>query len=252
MKIIEAINRIDALKHNTYTQADKVRWLSTLDGMVKNHVIDTHEGAEEVSFTGYDGNTDLQTELLMPAPYDEAYLIWMESKIDYHNGEYGKYNNAVEMFNTAYDRYKAFYNRTHMPKTTKFKYFGGSATKQYQPTNPVVSVPTVRIAEVELLAEKWVGDASPYSQVVTIPGITNYSQVDLTPSVEQLAIFHNKDLAFVTENEDGVVAVYAIGQKPENDYTIQVSHLLGINWPLISEEYIYNFIKFLKDLEFFD
>ena len=123
MKIIEAINRIDALKHNTYTQADKVRWLSTLDSMVKDHVIDTHEGAEDVIFTGYDDSTDLQTELLMPAPYDEAYLLWMESKIDYHNGEYGKYNNAVEAFTTFYDGYKAYYNRNHMPKAKKFKYF---------------------------------------------------------------------------------------------------------------------------------
>ena len=123
MKIIEAINRIDALKHNTYSQTDKVRWLSTLDSMAKNHVIDTHEGAEEVSFTGYDDNTDLQTELLIPAPYDEAYLRWLEAQIDYHNGEYGKYNNAVEAFTTFYDGYKAYYNRTHMPKAKKIKYF---------------------------------------------------------------------------------------------------------------------------------
>jgi hypothetical protein len=61
MKIIEAINRIDALKHNTYTQSDKVRWLSTLDSMVKNHVIDTHDGAEDDVFTGYDDNTDINT-----------------------------------------------------------------------------------------------------------------------------------------------------------------------------------------------
>lgn len=123
MKLIEAINRIDALKHNTYTQSDKVRWLSTLDSMVKTHVIDTHEGAEEVTFTGYNDETPIDTELLIPAPYDEAYLCWLESKIDYHNGEYGKYNNAVEAFNTFYEGYKVQYNRTHMPKTKKFKYF---------------------------------------------------------------------------------------------------------------------------------
>ena len=123
MKIIEAINRIDALKHNTYTQSDKVRWLSTLDSMVKNHVIDTHEVAEDVVFTGYDDNTDINTELLIPAPYDEAYLRWLEAQIDYHNGEYGRYNNALDMFSTFYDGYKADYNRTHMPKRTKLKYF---------------------------------------------------------------------------------------------------------------------------------
>lgn len=140
MKIIEAINRIDALKHNTYSQTDKVRWLSTLDNMVKNHVIDTHEGAEEVSFTGYDDSTDVQTELLIPAPYDDAYLLWMESKIDYYNGEYSKYNNAAEAFNTAYDSYKAYYNRTHMPKGKKFKYFGEPTSAQYQSANSVVKI----------------------------------------------------------------------------------------------------------------
>lgn len=80
-----------------------------------------------------------------------------------------------------------------------------------------------RIGEVVLLASGWVGAASPFSQVVTIAGVTARSQVDLTPSVEQLAVFHEKDLAFVAENEGGVVTVYAVGQKPQNDYTIQVT-----------------------------
>ena len=86
-----------------------------------------------------------------------------------------------------------------------------------------ISQTKVRIANVDLLSANWVGTASPYSQVVQIDGITEYSQVDLTPSIEQLIIFYDKDLGFVTENEDGVVTVYAIGQKPENDYTIQVT-----------------------------
>ena len=84
-------------------------------------------------------------------------------------------------------------------------------------------VSSASISSVYLPASGWVGSASPYSQVVTISGTTANSQVDLTPSVQQLAVFHDKDLTFVTENEDGVVTVYAIGQKPENDYTIQVT-----------------------------
>ena len=122
MKIIEAITRIDSRKHNTYTERDKLAWLSQLDAMVKKHIIDNHEG-DEVTFTGYDDLTDLQTELLIPAPYDEVYLRWMEAQIDYHNGEYSKYNNAIEMFNTAYEGYQNYYNRTHMPKGKKFKFF---------------------------------------------------------------------------------------------------------------------------------
>ena len=86
----------------------------------------------------------------------------------------------------------------------------------------MIAAPVARLSEVTLLASAWVGANSPYSQVITLDGITEYSKVDLLPSVEQLAIFHHKDLAFVTENEDGVVTVYAIGDKPTNDYTIQV------------------------------
>lgn len=81
----------------------------------------------------------------------------------------------------------------------------------------------VRIGYVELLADNWIGETSPYSQEVTIDGVTENTQVDLTPNVEQLSIFHHKDLAFVTENDNGVVTVYAIGQKPELNYTIQVT-----------------------------
>ena len=74
---------------------------------------------------------------------------------------------------------------------------------------------SARLANVTLLASAWKTDAeSLHSQVVTVSGVTPYSKVDLLPSVEQLAIFHNKDVAFVTENEDGVVTVYAIGDKP--------------------------------------
>ena len=122
MKIIEAINRIDSLKHNTYSESEKVLWLSEVDLEVKNTVLDTHEG-NEVEFTGYDDDTDRQTELLIPAPYDKAYLLWMEAQIDYYNGEYDKYNNALEMFYEALDGFKKHYNRTHMPKGNKFKFF---------------------------------------------------------------------------------------------------------------------------------
>ena len=80
-----------------------------------------------------------------------------------------------------------------------------------------------RISYVTLLSANWEGNESLYSQVVTIDGVTENSQVDLTPSVEQLAIFYNKDLTLTTENRNGVVTVYAIGQKPQNDYTIQVT-----------------------------
>lgn len=79
---------------------------------------------------------------------------------------------------------------------------------------------------VTLYADKWEQDADKrYFQMVTVNNatITPNSKVDLQPSAEQLTIFHEKDLAFVTENEDGVVSVYCVGRVPQNDYTIQAT-----------------------------
>ena len=82
--------------------------------------------------------------------------------------------------------------------------------------------PPVKTTTIELLASKWVQDSdNQFSQVVSIDGITEYSKVDLQPTAEQLSIFYEKDLAFVAENEDGIVTIYCIGQKPLSNYTIQ-------------------------------
>ena len=53
--------------------------------------------------------------------------------------------------------------------------------------------------------------------------ITQYSKIDLQPTPEQLSEFYKKDVTFTTINEDGQITVYAIGIRPENDYTIQVT-----------------------------
>lgn len=115
MTIIEAINKTDALKSNTYTQDEKMAWLNNLEWRIKQEVIDTHEGGEDVTFTGYDGDTDVTTKLIAEAPHDEVYLRWLQAQIDYYNGEIDKYNLSITMFNTAYDGFCNYYNRTHMP-----------------------------------------------------------------------------------------------------------------------------------------
>ena len=77
-------------------------------------------------------------------------------------------------------------------------------------------------AEVTLYASAWTGANSRWSQVVDIAGITARTRVDLKPNADQLEIFRQKELAFITENDNGVVTVTAIGDKPTSDYTMQV------------------------------
>lgn len=115
MTIIEAISSLNEVKPNSYSQTEKIKWLSRLDGMIKSEIIDTHEGGKDITFSGYDENVDLSTPLLVPHPYDEIYIRYLEMQIDYANNEYGKYNNSREMYNTAFEAYAKYYNRNNMP-----------------------------------------------------------------------------------------------------------------------------------------
>lgn len=123
MTIMGAINHIDAVKPNVYSQTEKIKWLSTLDGVVKAEIIDAHTGAEKVTFEGYNETTPLTKELLIPHPYDEVYIRWLEAQIDYANGEYGKYNNSITMYNIAYSAFEKYYNKTHLPISKGFTHF---------------------------------------------------------------------------------------------------------------------------------
>ena len=103
------------------------------------------------------------------------------------------------------------------------------AIAAYLEKNPIQAGSKSRMGYVTILAANWVKiDENWHSQVVTVDvvsgeGVTENSQVDLTPSDDQLIIWRQKDLAFTTKNSGGTVTVIAIGQRPENDYTIQVT-----------------------------
>ncbi len=94
---------------------------------------------------------------------------------------------------------------------------------------PYISVDSFILPQpisITIYADRWqkASDNRYYQQVAVANAmITSGSKIDLQPDSEQLSIFHEKDLAFVTENEDGVVYVYCIGQVPQNDYVIQAT-----------------------------
>lgn len=123
MTVIQAITQVDTLKFNQYTTAEKIRWLNTVEASIKKTVIDAHEGAEEITFTGYDtGGADDHTMLIVPPPFDVLYLRWLEAMIDYNSGEGQGYNAAIVLFNSAMDDYRSWYSRNHMPKRSAARF----------------------------------------------------------------------------------------------------------------------------------
>lgn len=82
---------------------------------------------------------------------------------------------------------------------------------------------SVRLVSLTLPQANWKGAVSPFSQSVKVNGISIHSKVDLLPSYEQLEAFRTKELAFTTENVDGLLTVYAIGDRPNSDLTFQAA-----------------------------
>lgn len=98
------------------------------------------------------------------------------------------------------------------------------AVAAYFEKNPITAGSTTINRMVQLFADEWDKRSEKhYTQVVAIDGITPSSQVHPNPTADQLEIFYNKELMLVFENEGGVVTAHLIGQKLENDYTIQVT-----------------------------
>lgn len=121
MTIIEAITEVDSLvPGNGVSESDKRRWLSRFDGTVKRDVLDTHEG-DAVEFDGYTDDTPDDTVLLVGEPYADVYVFLLEAMVHYINGEMDRYNNAMTQHINQYEAYKKWYNRTHMPKETRWK-----------------------------------------------------------------------------------------------------------------------------------
>lgn len=112
----EAIATIDAIVPNTRTEDEKVQWLDTLDRMTKLDVFDTHEGCSDITFSGYDENTPLDTPLLIPKPYGtEIYKNYLELQIHLANKEFDRYNSASAQYSSHYDNFVKYWHCTHMP-----------------------------------------------------------------------------------------------------------------------------------------
>lgn len=81
----------------------------------------------------------------------------------------------------------------------------------------------VKLTEITLTAAGWKGAASPYAQQVAVDGISVNSLVDLQPDAQQLAQLRRMELALTAVNEEGVVTVYATGDLPAEDITVQAT-----------------------------
>ena len=111
MTISEAISQTRKLSGNAVDDNTMCRWLSELDGRL---MLDFYKGGEWMSYSLPD---DEDHELLVPFPWDELYVHYLEAMVYYSNGELERYRNSYEMYNKKELDFRQWYARTHVPIT---------------------------------------------------------------------------------------------------------------------------------------
>ena len=149
--INEVLERVNRARPDALDDKTKAGWLIELDGKIYREVILRHRltsgrglhgpagacpecGGTDIRYDrvmdasrcGACGWTELpepvkqfpedgDRPLLVAAPYDNLYDLYVMAQVDFYNREAENYNNSALAFNTALDEYKKDYHQHHMP-----------------------------------------------------------------------------------------------------------------------------------------
>lgn len=108
MKISEVLARVKEVKPNPFSDDTLLNWLNDIEAKVQTEVL----GRKPEGVDIYTLPEDLDTELTLPKPYDECYMLYVQAQIDFALQEFDTYNNTMLMYNTAFKEAKSYYVRT--------------------------------------------------------------------------------------------------------------------------------------------
>lgn len=110
MTLAELIAYADAVKPNAFDTAIELVWINEIEGMVQTDVMLI--ASDDI--VQYDAE-DIEETLLVEPPHDKLYRSYLCAMIDFHHGEYDRFNNAMLLFNRQYSEYMEWYARTYSP-----------------------------------------------------------------------------------------------------------------------------------------
>lgn len=127
MTIGQCIAQADQLRANSVSEQEKIRWLFDLDMQLRHEFFPRYEredqDGEELDRAPRE-DADVETlrdyKLSVSGPYQELYVFYLASRVDFAMEEMETYSFDNAMFQQAMDDFRKDYNRTHMPKSAKF------------------------------------------------------------------------------------------------------------------------------------
>ena len=105
---------------SAFSDAVMCVWVNEIEGLVQSEIL-LLSSADTIEYKLPD---DENTELLVPAPHSKIYRAYMAAMIDFQNGEYNKYQNSMELFNSWWREYAAWYSLNYDPASGKGELMG--------------------------------------------------------------------------------------------------------------------------------
>lgn len=133
MTIREAVEFVDEVFPNTFSNERKTQWLSQCDAEVWTDVMLQPAGR----FSGYRWAEDADLELIAPEAYEMMYVYWLQAQMHMAYQEIAEYTNAAQQYNHLRARFAIWYADTYDPA------HGGRMT--------LIRIPTIRQGETATL-----------------------------------------------------------------------------------------------------
>ena len=112
-KMSEIISNVNSVKNSPFTDAQKLDWLSALDGQINADLLHAQDYSQPKS---------LDDEILVPEPYDKMYVVYLMAQIDFYQGEYERYNAEISRFQTMLNNYSAYHQRNTASTPVKIRW----------------------------------------------------------------------------------------------------------------------------------
>lgn len=107
---------MDTIRPNAYTDGEKIAMLNTIEGRIYTDILEQAEGFDKEFLPFREGEEE--RELMVPVPFTDVYLYYLAAMIDFYNGDSGRYNDTMVLYNQAWEDYAAHYRERHKPKQT--------------------------------------------------------------------------------------------------------------------------------------
>lgn len=105
IQLARELKRIDEVN---YPDALMVQFINECEGKIQTEFL--HIAPVDCQTYTTD---DVEKDLIIGPPHDKLYYTYLCAMIDFTNGEYTKYNNAIIIANSFMAEWAAWFNRTH-------------------------------------------------------------------------------------------------------------------------------------------